>query len=109
MAVAGVDLGERLERGDPLLLGLPDPDQDPARERDPEPPAASIVSSRRAGCFVGEPAWTVSISRSEIDSSISPWDAVTSRSRARSVALRTPRFVWGSSPRSSARSQAHTT
>ena len=72
-------------------------------------PAASIVSSRRAGCFVGEPAWTVSISRSEIDSSISPWDAVTSRSRARSAALRTPRFVWGSSPRSSARSQAQTT
>jgi len=35
-------------------------------------PAASIVSSRRAGCFVGEPACTVSISRSEIDSSISP-------------------------------------
>ena len=47
-------------------------------------PAASIVSRRRAGCLVGEPAWTVSISRSEIDSSISPCDAVTSRSRARS-------------------------
>ena len=47
-------------------------------------PAASIVSSRRAGCLVGEPAWTVSISRSETDSSISPCEAVTSRSRARS-------------------------
>ena len=35
-------------------------------------PAASIVSSRRAGCLVGEPAWTVSIRRSEIDSSINP-------------------------------------
>jgi hypothetical protein len=35
-------------------------------------PAASIVSSRRAGCFVGEPACTVSINRSEIDSSIKP-------------------------------------
>ena len=49
-------------------------------------PAARIVSSRRAGCFVGEPAWTVSISRSEIDSSISPCEAVTSRSRSRILA-----------------------
>ncbi len=36
-------------------------------------PAASIVASRFAGCLVGEPAWTVSISRSETDSSIRPW------------------------------------
>ena len=72
-------------------------------------PAASIVASRRAGCLVGEPACTVSISRSEIDSSISPCEAVTSRSRARSARLRTPRFVCGSMPRSSARSQAQTT
>ena len=35
-------------------------------------PAALIVSRRRAGCFVGEPACTVSISRSDTDSSISP-------------------------------------
>ena len=34
--VARLHLGERLQRGDPLLLGLPDPDQDPARERDPQ-------------------------------------------------------------------------
>ena len=53
-------------------------------------PAASIVSRRRAGCLVGEPAWTVSISRSEIDSSISPCEAVTSRSRARSSGESTP-------------------
>ena len=49
-------------------------------------PAASIVASRLAGCLVGEPAWTVSISRSETDSSIRPCEAVTSRSRARSSA-----------------------
>ena len=35
-------------------------------------PAAAIVSSRRDGCLVGEPACTVSIRRSEIDSSIKP-------------------------------------
>jgi hypothetical protein len=72
-------------------------------------PAASIVASRAAGCFVGEPAWTVSIRRSETDSSISPCEAVTSRRRARSSLLSTPRFVCGSIPRSSARSQAQTT
>ena len=68
-------------------------------------PAARIVSRRRAGCLVGEPACTVCISRSEIDSSISPCEAVTSRSRARSSRESTPRFVCGSRPRSSARSQ----
>ena len=72
-------------------------------------PAARIVSRRRAGCFVGEPACTVSIRRSEIDSSISPCDAVTSRRRARSSRDSTPRFVCGSRPRSSARSHVHTT
>ena len=36
-------------------------------------------------------------------------EAVTSRSRASSSRSRTPRFVCGSSPRSSARSQAQTT
>ena len=45
-------------------------------------PAAAIASSRTRGCLVGEPAWTVSISRSLTDSSISPCEAVTSRSRA---------------------------
>ena len=47
-------------------------------------PAASIVSSRAAGCFVGEPACTVSIRRSDTDSSIRPIEAFTSRSRSRS-------------------------
>ena len=47
-------------------------------------PAASIVARRAAGCLVGEPAWTVSIRRSSTDSSIRPWEAVTSRRRARS-------------------------
>ena len=72
-------------------------------------PAASSVASRSFGCLVGLPAWTVSISRSSTDSSISPWEAVTSRRRARSPFESTPRFVCGSIPRSSARSQAQTT
>ena len=70
-------------------------------------PAASIVCIRTAGCFVGEPWWTTRSGL--IDSSISPCDAVTSRSRARSSRERTPRLVCGSSPRSIARSQAQTT
>ena len=36
VTVALVQLGELLERRDPLVLGLADPDQDPARERDPQ-------------------------------------------------------------------------
>ena len=111
VAVALVDLGQRLERGDPLLLGLADPDEDPARERDPQLAGRlDRLAAARAGCLVGEPAWTVSISRSEIDSSISPCEAVTSRSRAEvRRGSATPRFVCGSSPRSSARSHAQTT
>ena len=93
----------------PLLLALADADEDPARERDPQLAGGAIVSRRRAGCFVGEPAWTVCISRSDTDSSISPCEAVTSRRRARSSRESTPRFVCGNRPRSSARSHVHTT
>src|SRR6202000_603777 len=42
-------------------------------------PAASIVCIRMAGCLVGEPACTVSMSRSATDSRISPCEAVTGR------------------------------
>ena len=63
-------------------------------------PAARIVSSRTAGCLVGEPWWATRSGL--VDSSIRPWTAVTSRSRARSVASSTPRLVCGSRPRSSA-------
>ena len=85
VAVPRVHRGERLERGDALLLGLADADQDPARERDraARPPPRSSPAAR-AGCLVGEPACTVSIRRSETDSSISPIDAFTSRRRSRS-------------------------
>ena len=70
-------------------------------------PAARIVSSRRAGSLVGEPWWATRSGR--IDSSISPWEAVTSRRRARSARGSAPRFVCGSRPRSSARSQHQAT
>ena len=69
----------------------------------------SIASSRTSGCLVGEPAWTVSISAGLTDSSISPCEAVTSRSRSWSSRPRTPMLVCGSMPRSIARSQAQTT
>ena len=36
VAVLGLGLGEGLERGDPVVRRLADPDQDPARERDPQ-------------------------------------------------------------------------
>ena len=72
-------------------------------------PAAWIVARRSFGCFVGLPAWTVSMRLSSTDSSIRPCDAVTSRSRPRSSFESTPRFVCGSMPRSSAFSQAQTT
>ena len=70
-------------------------------------PAARIVSSRTSGCFVGDP-WCTTRSGT-IDSSISPCEAVTSRSRARSSRDAAPMFVCGSMPRSSARSQVHAT
>ena len=70
-------------------------------------PAARIVSSRTAGCLVGDPWWA--IRSGLVDSSINPCEAVTSRKRARSRAESVPRLVCGSMPRSSARSQAHTT
>src|SRR3954451_13467023 len=66
-------------------------------------PAARIVCRRSAGAFVGEAWWATRSGRA--DPSISPCEAVTWRSRARSARSSAPRFVCGSSPRSSARSQ----
>ena len=59
-------------------------------------PAVRIVSSRTAGCLVGEPWWATRSGL--VDSSIRPWLAVTARSRARSVASSVPRLVCGSTP-----------
>ncbi len=71
-------------------------------------PAAAIVSSRSAGSFVGEPGVDDKI-RVESTRASDPWEAVTSRNRARSRASSTPRFVCGNNPRSNARSHTHTT
>ena len=98
VAVLGLDRGDRLEGPDPLLRRLPDADQDPGGEGIRSSPASRIVSSRFAGCLVGEPWWTTRSGL--IDSSIRPWEAVTSRRRVRSSRERTPRFVCGSRPRS---------
>ena len=70
-------------------------------------PAARMVSRRTSGCLVGEPWWTT---RSGFtDSSIRPCEAVTSRRRARSAFGIAPMLVWGSMPRSSARSHVQAT
>ena len=62
-------------------------------------PAASSVASRRAGSLSGAPRCAASPSAS--DSSIIPWLAVTSRSRASSSGKSAPALAWGSSPVSS--------
>ena len=63
-------------------------------------PAASRVASRRAGSLVwqrawGPPGWW---SRSDSDSSIMPWLALTFRRAASSSGSRAPALAWGSSP-----------
>ncbi len=70
-------------------------------------PASRIVSSRSSGCLVGEP-WCTTRS-GFTDSSISPCEAVTCRSRSSSSRVQTPTFVCGSIPRSRARSHAQAT
>ena len=100
----GCGRGARARRPAPRAMRCAPPRVSPMPTRIPEvngirnSPAASIVAIRTAGCFDGEPAWTVSIRRSEIDSSISPCEAVTSRRRARSAGLSAPRFVWAEGP-----------
>ena len=108
VAVLGVHGGERLERRDALVLGLADADEDPARERDPQL-AGGADRLQPARGMLRRRALVRDEVRVRRDSSMSPCEAVTSRSRARSSRVSTPRFVCGSRPRSSARSQAHTT
>ena len=105
--VLGVHRGERLERRDAVVLGLADPHEDPARERDPQ--LTGGADRRQAQRRVLRRRALVRDEVVRIDSSISPCDAVTSRSRARSSRPSAPRFECGRIPRSSARSLAHTT
>ena len=70
--------------------------------------ASRIVASRSAGSFVGERLVGDEVGPQRLEHQPLA-DAVTSRSRARSSRPSAPRFVCGSSPRSSARSQHHTT
>ena len=65
VAVLGVDLGQRLQRGDALLRASRRcPTRIPLVNGMRSSPAARIVSSRAAGCLVGEPWWTT---RSRVD------------------------------------------
>ncbi len=107
VAVAVVQCGERLERLDAIGVRLADADEDAARERDAQLAGVADRLQAQRGSFVGEPACAVRSARS--DSSIRPWEAVTSRRRARSERASAPRLVCGRSPRSSARSQHQTT
>ena len=63
-------------------------------------PAARMVSSRTCGSLSGQPWWGPPRAhrRSATDSSISPADTETGRSRSRSARLITPGLTWGSSP-----------
>ena len=63
-------------------------------------PASRSVSRRRSGSLSGEPKCGPprAESRSEDDSNMIPWDALTRRSRARSAASITPGFKCGSNP-----------
>ena len=65
-------------------------------------PARRIVSNRASGSLSGEPwcGMPLSISRSDVDSSISPIEAETGRRRSRSSRVITPGFRWGRSPAS---------
>ena len=71
-------------------------------------PASRIVSSRASGSLSGEPWWGMpfSMSRSEVDSSISPIDAETGRSSSRSSRVMTPGLRCGRSPASESTSSA---
>ena len=99
--------GERLQRGDPVLLGLADADQDPARERDLQlaggadrRQALVRVLGRRA--LVGD---QVGVDRLE-HQALGGGDLAQA---GEVVPASAPRLVCGSRPRSSARSQHHTT
>ena len=63
-------------------------------------PAASRVARRRAGSLVAQRAWGPpgSWRRSDSDSSIIPWLALTPRRVASSPGCRAPALAWGSSP-----------
>ena len=109
VAVACVDLGQRGQRGHALLLGLADPDQDPAGERDPQLAgggdrlqAPRWVLGRRTGVdglhqVFGHRLEHQALGRGHLAQAASCSRAIT------------PRLVWGSMPRSSARSHTQTT
>ena len=107
VAVLGVHGGQRLQRGDALVLGLADPDEDPARERDPQL-ARRADRLQAPGGVLGRRALVddeVGVDRLQHQ----PLRGGHLAQPRQVLAESTPRFVWGKSPRSSARSHTHTT
>ncbi len=94
VAVRGVQLGERLSAAIALLArSRRCPTRIPLVNGIRSSPAAPIVSSRRAGCLVGEPAWTVCISarrptRASGPARRSPRAAARGRSRVEHAEVR---------------------
>ena len=109
VAVPLVHRRERPQRLDPLGARLADPDQDPARERDPQLAGEldRLQPARRQ--LVGRGPVRAALRGQALRdvSSMIPIEAETGRSAASSSLLITPGFRCGSSPVSSSTSLAH--
>ena len=92
VAVLLGEVAERQQGVEPLLARLADPDQDPARERDPELAGEAHRLEPRAGSLSGEAQCGPprAPSRSAVVSSMIPIDALTGRSRSSSAARHHP-------------------
>src|SRR5262249_16572243 len=94
VAVTVVELAQSKQRVDPLFTCFADADQDARGERD------ALFASRGAGYLSGEP-WCGPPgphSRSDTDSSMSPWDTETVRKAVTSARARWPGLRCGSKP-----------
>ena len=105
-----LQLREREQGVEPLLARLADPDQDPARERDPQlaRAARSSPAGAPAACRARPSAARPSPRAAPASvSSMIPIEAETGRSAASSSRVITPGFRCGSRPVSSSTSRAH--
>ena len=100
VSVPFVQRADCVERVEPLLARLADPDQDPGRERHREPPARSIVARRAAGFLSGEPKCGPPRleSRSEVVSSMRPCERRPRGAAHDFLAVMTPGFTCGRRP-----------
>ena len=107
VAVLGVHRGERLERRDALVLGLADPDEDPAREGNPQLAGRADRGQAPLGVLRRRPLVSDEAGVDGLEHE--PLRGGHLAQPGEVGGSSTPRFVCGSSPRSSARSQAQTT